>query len=229
MTFNSEHPDSGSMTDLVAAKDRLILSLLRMGYIDTSEVEAAMRAVPREEFVLQELRDDAYVDAPLPIGSGQTISAPHMVAIMLERLRLRPGMNVLEVGAGSGYHAAAVAELVRPGGHVYTVERLEALAEFARRNLQRAAYSEDVTVVVADGSKGLPEHAPYDRIFVACGAPSVPSPLVDQLAEGGLMLVPVGGMHYQDLIKVEKRDGRLIKTNEGGCVFVPLVGEHGHG
>ena len=228
MSFISAQPDSGSMTDQAAAKGRLILSLLRMGYIDSSEVEAAMRSVPREEFVLHELRDDAYVDTPLPIGSGQTISAPHMVAIMAEKLRLRPGMKVLEVGAGSGYHAAVVAELVRPGGHVYTVERVEGLAEFARKNLQRAAYSEDVTVVVGDGSKGLPEHAPYDRIFVACGAPSVPSPLLDQLAEGGLMLVPVGGLHYQDLIKVEKREGKIIRTNEGGCVFVPLVGEHGY-
>ncbi len=217
------------MTDLSAAKDRLILSLMRMGYIDTPEVEAAMRAVPREEFVLPELKDEAYLDTPLPIGSGQTISAPHMVSIMVEKLRLRPGMKILEVGAGSGYHAAVVAELVRPGGHVYTVERVESLAESAKRNLQRAAYSEDVTVLVGDGSKGLPEHAPYDRIFVACGAPSVPSPLVDQLAEGGLMLVPVGSRFYQDLIKVEKRDGKLIRTNEGGCVFVPLVGEHGHG
>lgn len=216
------------MTDLSAAKDRLILSLMRMGYIDTPEVEAAMRAVPREEFVLPELKDEAYIDTPLPIGSGQTISAPHMVAIMAEKLRLRPGMKVLEVGAGSGYHAAVVAELVRPGGHVYTVERVESLAESAKRNLQRAAYSEDVTVLVGDGSKGLPEHAPYDRIFVACGAPSVPSPLVDQLAEGGMMLVPVGSRFYQDLIKVEKRGDKLIRTNEGGCVFVPLVGEHGY-
>lgn len=217
------------MTDLPAAKDRLILSLMRMGYIDTPEVEAAMRAVPREEFVLPELRDEAYVDTPLPIGSGQTISAPHMVAIMAEKLHLRPGMKVLEVGAGSGYHAAVASELVRPGGHVYTVERIESLAQSARKNLQRAAYSEEVTVVVGDGSKGLPEHAPYDRIFVACGAPSVPSPLVDQLADGGLMLVPVGSRFYQDLIRVEKRGGRLMRTNEGGCVFVPLVGEHGYG
>lgn len=216
------------MTDLPTAKDRLILSLMRMGYIDTPEVEAAMRAVPREEFVLRELRDEAYVDTPLPIGSGQTISAPHMVAIMVEKLHLRPGMKVLEVGAGSGYHAAVVAELVRPGGHVYTVERIESLAESARKNLQRAACSDEVTVVVGDGSKGLPEHAPYDRIFVACGAPSVPSPLVDQLAEDGLMLVPVGGRSYQDLIRVEKRGGRLMRTNEGGCVFVPLVGEYGY-
>lgn len=216
------------MRDLVDARDRLVSSLLRTGYIATPEVERAMRSVPREEFVPPELREEAYIDTPLPIGDGQTISAPHMVAIMAERLELRPGMKVLEIGAGSGYHAAVAAELVRPGGSVHTVERIALLAAFATENLRRTGYSDTVTVVVGDGSKGLQEHAPFDRIFVACGAPDIPVPLTDQLADGGLMLIPVGDRDYQNLIRVERKGKNLIKTNEGGCVFVPLIGEHGY-
>lgn len=216
------------MRDLADARDRLVSSLLRTGYIVTPGVERAMRSVPREEFVPPDLREAAYMDTPLPIGDGQTISAPHMVAIMAERLELRPGMKVLEIGAGSGYHAAVAAELVRPGGSVHTVERIALLAAFAAENLRRTGYSDTVTVVVGDGSKGLQEHAPFDRIFVACGAPDIPVPLTDQLADGGLMLIPVGDRGYQNLVRVERKGKNLIKTNEGGCVFVPLIGEHGY-
>ena len=209
-------------------RNRLVDSLVRRGYVVSPTVEDAMRRVRREEFVPARLRPDAYVDTPLPIGEGQTISAPHMVAIMAEKLELSPGHRVLEVGAGSGYHAAVAAELVSPGGHVYTVERVKSLARFAEDNLSRAGYSDTVTVIFADGSLGLPEKAPFDRIFVACGAPDIPSPLVDQLSDGGKMLVPVGGRMYQDLVKVEKKGDRVVSENCGGCVFVPLVGEHGY-
>jgi protein-L-isoaspartate(D-aspartate) O-methyltransferase len=135
---------------------------------------------------------------------------------------------VLEIGAGSGYHAAVVAEAISPGGHVYTMERLPSLAEFAQDNLRRTGYDRMVSVIVGDGSKGLPEHAPYDRIFVACGAPDIPQPLVDQLKVDGEMLIPVGERYCQDLIKVVRRKGGITKENHGGCVFVPLVGEHGY-
>jgi protein-L-isoaspartate(D-aspartate) O-methyltransferase len=211
-----------------AERDALVDSLLNRGYIVSTAVEEAMRRVPREEFVPARLKNDAYVDTPLPIGSGQTISAPHMVAIMVEKLSLEQGMKVLEVGAGSGYHAAVVAETVAPHGHVFSIERLEPLARFAEDNLNRTGYSDLVTVIVGDGSKGLTEHAPYDRIFVACGAPEVPSPLTDQLADGGRMLVPVGGRMYQDLMCVERKGGRVTMQNYGGCVFVPLIGEFGY-
>jgi protein-L-isoaspartate(D-aspartate) O-methyltransferase len=216
------------MTDLSNARERLVASLLRRGYIVSPQVEKAMRTVPREEFLPRDLRDEAYIDTPLPIGDGQTISAPHMVAIMVEKLDLVPGMDVLEIGAGSGYHAAVVAEAISPGGHVYSMERLPSLAEFAQDNLRRAGYDRMVSVIVGDGSKGLPEHAPYDRIFVACGAPDIPQPLVDQLKVDGEMLIPVGERYYQDLIKVVRRKGGTTKENHGGCVFVPLVGEHGY-
>lgn len=187
-----------------------------------------MSHVPREQFLPENLIESAYVDTPLPIGQGQTISAPHMVAIMVEQLGLEPGQRVLEVGAGSGYHAAVCAEVVGPEGHVYTVERITQLAAFAEENLRRTGYADTVTVVLADGSRGYPEKAPYDRIFVAAGAPDIPKPLEEQLADGGRLLVPVGGRAYQDLIRVERRGGGLSKENLGGCVFVPLVGEHGY-
>jgi len=207
----------------------LVDSLIRKGYVKSAEVADAMQKVPREEFVPDSIRDDAYIDSPMPIGSGQTISAPHMVAIMVEASDLHPGHKVLEVGAGSGYHAAVVAELVAPGGHVFTVERHQDLADFARANLERTGYSQSVTVICGDGSRGLPEHAPYDRIFVACGAPSVPKPLMDQVSDGGSLLVPVGGRFYQDLVRMERNGDEFIRISLGGCVFVPLVGEYGYG
>ncbi len=216
------------MPDFESERDFLVDSLVRRGYVVSQEVEKAMRRVPREEFVPAQLRDDAYVDTPLPIGDGQTISAPHMVAIMAEKLDLRPALKVLEIGAGSGYHAAVCAELVAPDGHIYTVERISSLASFAENNLKKTGYGNLVTVIFADGTKGLPEHAPFDRIFVAAGAPDIPKPLTDQLADGGKLLIPVGGRFYQDLIKVERKGGKLVKEGLGGCVFVPLIGEHGY-
>lgn len=209
-------------------RNRLVDSLVRRGYISSPEVQAAMRRVPREDFLPEELRNEAYVDSPLPIGEGQTISAPHMVAIMAEHLDLSPSMKVLEIGAGSGYHAAVCAELVAPEGHIYTMERISSLASTAEANIKKTGYSNLITVVFGDGTKGLPEHAPYDRIFVAAGAPDIPTPLTDQLVDGGKLLVPVGGRFYQDLIRIEKRGKKLVKENLGGCVFVPLIGEHGY-
>ncbi|MEW5748012.1 MAG: protein-L-isoaspartate(D-aspartate) O-methyltransferase [Candidatus Thermoplasmatota archaeon] len=216
------------MTDFPRARSELVDGLLRRGYVSKPAVAAALRKVPREEFLPVRLRDEAYIDTPLPIGSGQTISAPHMVAMMAEALDLRPGQRVLEVGGGSGYHAAVAAELVSPGGHIFTVERIPELADFARDNISRTGYSDRVTVVLSDGSVGLPSEAPFDRIFVACGAPTVPAPLKEQLRDGGLMLVPVGGRMYQDLVKVQRRGSVYSTTSLGGCVFVPLIGEHGY-
>lgn len=184
----------------------------------------AMAAVDRAHFVPEVYRREAYRDAPLPIGEGQTISAPHMVAMMCDVLDLRPGHRVLEVGAGSGYQAAVMARMVAPGGRVYTVERLPALAEGARRNLA-AAGVQGATVVLGDGSRGLPEHAPYDRIAVTCAAPEVPPPLLAQLAPGGRMAIPLGRA-VQELFLVT-RDGEVVRRPLGPVAFVPLVGEHG--
>lgn len=216
------------MVDFEYERNRLLDDLKMRGYVTSKAVEDAMRRVPREEFLPAELREEAYVDSPLPIGEGQTISAPHMVAIMAENLDLKPGQKILEVGTGSGYHAAVCAEIIAPDGHIYSIERIASLASFAEDNLRRTGYAKLVTVILGDGSKGLPDHAPYDRIFVAAGAPDVPSPLTAQLASGGKLLVPVGTRWYQDLIRVTRKGAKLEKENLGGCVFVPLLGEYGH-
>ena len=188
------------------------------------KVLQAMTRVPREIFVPEEIRSRAYDDTPLPIGQGQTISAPHMVAIMCDILDLQKGMNVLEVGGGSGYHAAVMAEIIGPEGHVYSVERVPELVSRAREALKRAGIL-NVTVVEGDGSNGLPEHAPYDRISVAATAPAVPEPLKDQLKVGGKLVIPVG-VGYQELLLVTRKNGFVVEEKMG-VVFVPLIGEHG--
>ena len=215
--------------------DNLVRRLRNSGYMQSDEMERAFRAVPRQEFVPSDTRRHAYRDSPLPIGLGQTISAPHMCVIMCEALRLKPGLKVLEVGAGSGYHAALCAEMVSPKstqtpGHVYTIEIVGGLIDFARNNLERSGYGNRVTLIHADGGRGLPEHAPFDRILVAAAAPYVPEPLIDQLSPGGIMLIPVGGKgFFQELMKVQKdKDGNVVKKRWGGVAFVPLTGKYGH-
>jgi len=208
-------------------RDQLLDSLRdRMGLVSSASdpVLSAMSRVKRELFVPESLRSRAYDDTPLSIGLNQTISAPHMVAIMCHLLDLHPGMTVLEVGGGSGYHAAVMAEMVGPKGHVYSIERISELAAWARENLLRAG-TENVTVVHADGSLGLPEHAPYDRISVAAAAPSVPEPLKEQLKVGGKMVLPVG-LDYQELYLVTRENGFSVERKMG-VIFVPLIGQEG--
>lgn len=203
-------------------KKRHLLDEMR-GRIKESVLKA-MSLVPRELFVPVHLRDRAYEDNPLPIGLGQTISAPHMVAIMCDLLDIRPGMKILEVGGGSGYHAAVLAVLAGPMGHVYSVERMPDLALAARKNLEAAGVG-NVTVVVSDGSLGLPEQAPYDRISVAASAPKVPEPLKEQLRVGGKLILPVGG-ELQELILVTRINGFSVEEKMG-VIFVPLIGKEG--
>ncbi|MCI0497086.1 MAG: protein-L-isoaspartate(D-aspartate) O-methyltransferase, partial [Thermoplasmata archaeon] len=187
----------------------------------TPRVIDAFRSVDRAHFCPGPY---PYVDSPQPIGHGQTISAPHMVAIMSEAARVDEGTSVLEVGGGSGYQAAILGALAAPST-VHTVEYVPGLAEVARSNLARAGVA-NVVVHFGDGSLGLPEHAPFDRIVVTCAAPAVPPPLLEQLADGGCLLVPVG-KGFQDLIRVSRDGGRTRSEDLGGCVFVPLRGEHG--
>lgn len=213
-------------------RKRLVDQLKLYGYIRTREVERAFLKVPREEFVPPDLRKKAYLDTPLPIGHGQTISAPHMVAIMTELLGARIGDKVLEVGTGSGYQAAILAEIVNPdgkaGGIVYTIERIPQLAEFAKKNLERTGYINRVVVIVGDGSKGYPKEAPYDKIIVTAAAPRVPKSLLEQMRSPGRMVIPVGTRYEQTLFVVEKDlEGKIRITESIPCVFVPLIGEEG--
>jgi protein-L-isoaspartate(D-aspartate) O-methyltransferase len=152
-----------------------------------------------------------------------------MVAIMNEALQLEQGLTVLEVGAGSGYHAATIAEIIGPRGHVYTVEIVEDLVRFARSNLERAGYSDRVTLVLGDGSLGYPDRAPYDRILITAAAPAIPPPIMEQLKPGGIMLAPIGGKFFpQELVMVRRRtDGSIEREELGGVAFVPLKGKHG--
>jgi len=178
-----------------------------------------MGAVRREDFVPPNWRDYAYCDCPLPIGKEQTISAPHMVAIMCELLCVEPQSHVLEIGTGSGYQAAVLAELAEKGT-VYTVERFEGLAEHASKLLPA-----NVVVITADGSLGLQEKAPFDRILVTCSAPEIPPPLLAQLKVGGRMVIPLG-KEFQELYLVRK-NSEIAKEAHGSVAFVLLVGKYG--
>jgi len=214
--------------DYELERRRMVDHLISSGYIKSKQVIDAMLSVPRHEF-LPEHREYAYIDSPQCIGYNQTISAPHMVGIMLELLDLRPGLKVLEVGAGSGYHAACMAHMVRPGGHVYTIEYVPELASLSKKNLEKTGYASHVTVIQGDGSMGLKDHAPFDRIVVTCAAPSIPTPLIEQLNNNGVLEIPCGDRWLQSLIIIRKdANGKLSKEEWGGCVFVPLQGKFGY-
>lgn len=186
-------------------------------------VLAAMASVPRHRFVPESLTDSAYEDHPLPIGGGQTISQPYIVALMTELLELGPEDRVLEVGTGSGYQAAILSHLA---GEVYSVERQPDLAEKARAVLRELGLH-NVHVLVGDGTLGLPAHAPYDAIIVTAGGPRLPPALLEQLALGGRLLCPVGDRHVQRLLKLVRTEEGYTELPSIDCVFVPLVGEAG--
>jgi protein-L-isoaspartate(D-aspartate) O-methyltransferase len=210
-------------TDL-DARHHMVETQLRQRGISNDRVLAAMSRVPRHEFVDQRYAVQAYDDHPLPIGEGQTISQPYIVALMLELLDPAPDHVILEIGTGSGYQTALLAELAR---HVYAIERHPALAATAQGTLQRLGYS-NITLEIGDGSAGLAAHAPYDGIIVAAAAPALPQMLFDQLKEGGRLVIPIGPSDAQDLQLVTKLDGKPVVTGQTGCRFVPLVGEHGY-
>ncbi len=214
----------------------LVERLIRLGIIRTEKVRRAAETVKREMFVPKRYRNMAYVDTPLPIGEGQTISAPHMVFMMNELLDLEPGQLVVEIGSGSGYHAATIAEIVAPSsepphrwGTVVTVEISPLLSIQAYLNLREAGYSSRVHVINMDGSAGIPLRMKADRILVTAAAPDVPKPLFDLLREGGKMVIPVGSPSFlgQDLLLVERSHGRMIKKKIIEVAFVPLRGRYG--
>ncbi len=198
------------------------LQLIPRGIKDSRVIDA-MRKVPRHLFMPESVQGDAYSDMALPIGDGQTISQPYMVAVMTELLELKGDETVLEIGTGSGYQAAILAEL---GKEIYTIERIPTLADRAMKVLASLGY-DNVHVIVGDGTKGHPEKAPFDRIIITAAAPGIPSALKDQLKEGGIIVAPVGERFSQILVKGKKQQDVLIEEYNTACVFVPLIGEYG--
>lgn len=210
--------------DFEEARESMVkYQIIARGIRDPLVIEA-MRRVPRHLFVDESMVYESYGDHPLPIGDGQTISQPFMVASMTEHLGLKGGEKVLEIGTGSGYQAAVLAEIAL---EIYTVERVESLAERSEKLLQSLGYN-NVHVFVGDGSRGLPEYLPYDGIIVTAASPDVPPPLFEQLKEEGTIIIPITERFAQTLVKVKKKNGKEVRERLYGCVFVPLIGDFGY-
>jgi protein-L-isoaspartate(D-aspartate) O-methyltransferase len=213
------------MTDFSQLRERMIERQIAARGISDPAILEAFRAVPREAFVSDDNKQWAYDDHPLPIEAGQTISQPYIVALMIEAAGIKAGDTVLEVGAGSGYAAAVISRIA---GKVIGIERQHDLVEIARERMRRLGY-DNVEIVEGDGTKGCPDHAPFDAILAAASGSHVPKALIAQLAPGGRIVMPVGDPGWvQELVKVTKReDGLLTQENLGGVRFVPLIGEEG--
>ena len=204
-------------------REEMVSKQLKARGIHDAKVLEALRTIPRHLFVSEALRDQAYGDYPLPIGEQQTISQPYIVAEMTQALELCKDDRVLEIGTGSGYQAAVLAEIVF---RVYTIERIRPLYIQARKLLDKLHYH-NIVMRCTDGTQGWQDESPFDAIIVTAGAPEIPEKLLDQLAEGGRMVVPVGNQHSQDLIKITKDKKGIRKSNLGGCRFVKLIGAQG--
>ena len=202
---------------------RMVESQIAARGIHDPRVLAVMKEIPRHLFVPPPYDKSAYQDCPLPIGNGQTISQPYIVALMTELLMAQPTDTILEIGTGCGYQAAILSVLVRK---VTTMERIPEVAELARANLTTLG-SKNIDVIVGDGTQGYPQKAPYDGIIITAATPSVPRPLLEQLADGGRLVAPVGGREIQELIRIRKQGGSITEEHHGGVRFVPLIGECG--
>ena len=209
--------------DFKLARERMVKNQLASRGIADEGVLQAMGKIPRHLFISEALAGEAYNDHPVPIGEKQTISQPYIVALMTEALELQGKENTLEIGTGSGYQTAILAEL---SSRVYTIERIKSLLVDARKLLAQLGYS-NVLFKAFDGTLGWKEYAPFDAIMVTAGAPSLPEPLMDQLADNGRMIIPVGDRYTQELIKVTKKGENLEQESLGGCRFVNLIGIHG--
>ncbi len=209
--------------DFKLARERMVKNQLAARGIADERVLQAMGRIPRHLFISEALAGEAYNDHPVPIGEKQTISQPYIVALMTEALELQGKENTLEIGTGSGYQTAILAEL---SSRVYTIERIKSLLVDARKLLAQLGYS-NVLFKAFDGTLGWKEYAPFDAIMITAGAPSLPKPLIDQLADNGRMVIPVGDRYTQELIKVTKKGENLEQESLGGCRFVNLIGIHG--
>jgi protein-L-isoaspartate(D-aspartate) O-methyltransferase len=224
MDVNIYRTRDRGMQDWEREVDDLIEFELKPSGITDDAVLAAMKRVKRHKFIPETLRDRAYGNYPLPIGENQTISQPYIVGLMTQALEIRKTDRVLEIGTGSGYQAAILAELA---AIVYSIERLDTLSTRARTNLYSQGY-DNIYIIVGDGTLGLPEYAPFDRIIVTAAAPKATETLLTQLKKGGKMVVPVGNRSIQDLKLIEKAlNGRIYRKSLGGCRFVPLIGKEG--
>jgi protein-L-isoaspartate(D-aspartate) O-methyltransferase len=209
--------------DYKTLRENMVELQIKSRGTNNEKVLEAMREIPRHLFVPEQQRAYAYEDFPLPIGEGQTISQPHIVALMTEMLQLKGHEKVLEIGTGSGYQAAVLSKIAK---EVYTIEKIESLGLEAERLFKELGYK-NIKVKIGDGTEGWSEYAPYDGIIVTAGSPKIPEPLIEQLGENGRIIIPVGNSFSQDLIIGEKIKGELIKRTICGCVFVPLIGKHG--
>ena len=212
--------DSNQKGDFKIMREKMVETQIKARGVKDPRVLSVLRKVERHRFVPERYLDSAYSDQPLPIGEGQTISQPYIVALMTELLELNGNEKVLEIGTGSGYQAAILAELAK---EVYTIEIVESLASAAKERLSELGY-QNIKVKAGDGYLGWPEAAPFDAIIVTAAPDHIPKPLIDQLKEGGRMVVPVGS-HAQELIKIVKRSGKMETTNVIPVLFVPMTGE----
>ena len=206
---------------MVSENEKLVDTIKSKGYLKSKELEEAILKTPREYFVPENLKKLAYEDIPLPIGRGQTISQPSTVVVMTETLDVKPDNKILEIGAGSGWQTALLSKLANKG-FVYTVEIVPELVKFAKSNLNKI---KNVKVIEGDGSLGLKEHAPYDRIIVTCACPETPQPLINQLK--GTMVIPIGNIYMQEMFVITKIKDKIKKKSIGTFMFVPLKGRYG--
>lgn len=211
------------MDEFKKIRDLMVETQLIPRGIKDERVLSAMRKVPRHLFIDEAMQYRAYDDMALPIGEGQTISQPYMVAVMTELLELKGDEKVLEIGTGSGYQAVILSELSK---EVYTIERVEILARRAKERLHSLGY-ENIYVKVADGTLGWPEESPFNRIIITAASPKIPDPLIEQLSDGGVVIAPVGDRFSQQLLKCKKFRNKLSEEYHTPCVFVPLIGEYG--
>lgn len=209
--------------DFKYSREKMIREQIRARGVTNILVLNALLKVPRHLFVEESLRHRAYEDYPLPIGEGQTISQPYIVALMTEALKLKGGEKILEIGTGSGYQTAILGEIAE---RVYSVERIPTLAKRARELLDKLGYK-NISIKVGDGTFGWKEFSPYDGIIVTAGSPDIPPPLIEQLKEGGRLVIPVGDIFSQDLLVITKEKDKIKKENYGGVRFVKLIGEYG--
>jgi len=222
--FKTKKKNNSKDLDFRISREKMVENqIINRGIFD-KRVHEAMRKVPRHRFVSDSLLYQAYNDSPLPIGEGQTISQPYMVALMTERLELIDDCKTLEIGTGCGYQTAILAELCEK---VFSIERIPTLSLKAERILRELRYK-NVSFIIGDGTKGLPKEAPFDRIIVTAGAPEIPQILVEQLSDGGIMVIPVGSRFFQTLQIIRKKDDNIRISEDCQCTFVKLIGEYGY-